>query len=318
MRLAVIGLGHIGRRRLRLLREMGQDDVVVYDSDPRRCVEVAAEFECVACAGWIEVWQYRPEAAFICTLPDSHATLASTFLSRGCHVFIEKPLEIIIGHAEWLVDSAAKYPDRIAMVSCNMRFHPGPAQLKAWLDEGRIGEPLWARFETASWLPDWHPGEDYVASYSARVGATLDCGSHELDLALWMLGPATLAGAATRKADVLGLECDGMAEMLLRHESGVLSTVHASFMENQYHRSVEVIGTKGRASWSWEGHFAAVSLDGGVAKPENWRHIVNDIDAMYRAEMAHFLDCAERGVPTCNPIGQAAETLRILLEAKHG
>jgi len=42
----------------------------------------------------------------------------------------------------------------------------------------------------------------------------------------------------------------------------------------------------------------------------------NDVDTMYRAEMAHFLDCAERGVATCNPIGQAAETLRILLEAK--
>ena len=36
--------------------------------------------------------------------------------------------------------------------------------------------------------------------------------------------------------------------------------------------------------------------------------------AMYRREMEHFLDCVERGVPTCNPLAQAAETLKWALE----
>jgi len=239
MRLAVIGLGNIGRRRLRLLREMGQDDVVVYDSDPRRCVEVAAEFECVACGGWREVWAYKPEVAFICTLPDSHATLAATFLSRGCHVFIEKPLETIIGHADWLVDQMARYPDRITMVACNWRFRAGVAELLA-----QPG-PLTVR-------------ADVPIPVERRTELRWDIAWHFVDLALW--------------------------------------TGHTYDVYAEYHEPYSVTMSIGKHKLTWS------STDG--------------IDEMYRAEMAHFLDCAARGVPTCNPISQAAETLRVLLEVK--
>lgn len=318
MRIAVIGLGHIGTRRLRLLRgALGQDDVVAYDADPRRCERVAADCECVACADEGEVWEHRPDAVLVCTPPESHWHWGSEAASRRLTaLFIEKPLDDRVNdprlYADW------DYIDRsipTTMVACNMRFHPGPAQVKAWLAEGRIGEPLWARFETASWLPDWHPSEDWRASYSASVGATLDCGSHELDVALWMLGEATLAGAVLRKAERLDLDCDGMVEMLLDHDLGAVSTVRASFMERNHQRTITLAGTAGDMLWDWDAEVAALNTFDGSGKQV---FVPNDVDAMYAAEMRHFIDCAERGAPTCNPIGQASETLRILLEARGG
>ena len=128
-------------------------------------------------------------------------------------------------------------------------------RVRRLLGEGAIGRVIAARIHTGSYLPEWRPGTDYRRSYSASStrggGAILDC-IHEIDLALWYFGPGVLSASATVPAHTLGLEVEGLAEILIRHDSGVLSSVHLNFIQRDYQRECRIIGTAGTLSWTFQ------------------------------------------------------------------
>ena len=121
-----------------------------------------------------------------------------------------------------------------------MRFHPGPAAVRRLLKDGAIGDLISYRLHTGSYLPLWRPHQDYRQSYSASEetgGAILDC-IHELDLALWYAGPAQLIAAKHLPARSIGLQTDGLAEILLQHDIGNrIGSIHLNFIERDYRRS---------------------------------------------------------------------------------
>ncbi len=199
-----------------------------------------------------------------------------------------------------------------------MRFHPGPALLKQWLESGIIGDVLSARLHTGSYLPAWRPQQDYRAGYSASPahgGALLDC-IHEIDLALWLLGPASLHSSLVRPATSLGLETDGMAELLLAHQNGAFSSVHLNFVQRNYQRRIEIIGSEGTLAWDFTtGETIHYNASGAAAQsvrqPDDWQ-----VNQMYRDELAYFLACVESNAPTFNSVSDATQTLRLALQAR--
>jgi predicted dehydrogenase len=200
-----------------------------------------------------------------------------------------------------------------------MRFHPGPARVKQLLEAGAIGRVIAARIVTGSYLPDWRPGTDYRDGYSASTerggGAILDC-IHEIDLALWYFGPARLLAAATAPAETIGLPVEGTAELLLRHDSGTLSSVHLNFVQRDYRRGCEVMGSEGSLYWDFNARSVRCVTPVGTRvfdSPPDW-----ELDQMYRDEVIHFLECVESRRPAPNSAGDSRQTLRIALQARSG
>lgn len=306
MRVGIIGLGSIGTRYARLLQSQRKHIVVAYDSDSSRS----------SIHGLDQFWHCRPDCVLICTPPDSHVELAHAAIDRGLPTFIEKPLTNRLSDDVGYLEYLAERGNVPTLVSCNLRYHAGAATIKRWLADEAIGEVLYGRFYSGSWLPTWVPGRDYKTSYVAKTGVILDVGSHEVDLACWLLGSARLKAAMWRPATILGLECDGLAELLLEHKIGVLSSVHLNFVQQTYQRGCYLLGTKGRIEWTWEGgeyylyDTKGNVLDGDYYEPDE------EVNMMYEGQLADFLHYAETRQVTTNPIGQAIAVLDILLEAK--
>jgi predicted dehydrogenase len=269
-----------------------------------------------SCATLDELWAWQPDVALVTAPPTSHVDLALAAAERGCHLFIEKPLS----HSTAGVDELAAAVARrgvVAMVACNMRFHPGPAQVKALLQAGAVGEVVSARIESGSYLPHWRPHTDYARSYSASTlggGAILDC-IHEIDLALWYFGTGETVAAAAVPARGIGLDVEGLAEILLRHDSGVLSSLHLNFVQRDYRRGCTVVGTEGTIYWDFntglERHHRADGTRRDFPQPATWT--VND---MYVGEITHFLHCVETGGAPCCGIDDGLAALRVALAAK--
>jgi predicted dehydrogenase len=315
-RIAILGCGSIGLRHLRNLLALGYRDIVAYD--PIEEARAAArDLGAHACTHLDAIWEHEPDVALICTPSNLHPAHARAAAEHGAHLFIEKPVAHSLAGLTELTDLIAAN-GLIDLVGCNMRFHPGPALLKSLLAQESIGPILSARLHTGSYLPRWRPHQDYRASYSASPewgGAVLDC-IHEIDLALWLLGPAYLHAALTLPATAIGLETDGLAELLLAHANGALSSVHLNFVQRNYRRSIEVIGADGSLTWDFNQAVVCwYGPDGQIRQsypqPENWA--LND---MYGAEMHYFLSCVRDGIPTFNTVAHATETLRIALQAK--
>lgn len=318
LRIAILGCGSIGRRHARNLTTLGQSDLVLFDPDPAARIALDGVPSAQFVETLEEIWRSHPEVILVTSPSHLHVPQALEAARRGCDLFVEKPLSHDWNGVDELCSEIEKR-GLVSMVGCNMRFHPGPARLKELLDEGAIGRVIAARIHTGSYLPEWRPGTDYRQSYSASSarggGAILDC-IHEIDLALWYFGPGSLAASATVPADTLDLDVEGLAEILIRHDSGVLSSVHLNFVQRDYQRECRIIGAAGTLSWTFQEPYAIRHGESPKTArreplPANWS--VND---MYLDELRHFLGCVDRRSVSSYPVDQARAALRLALEAK--
>ncbi|OGJ78490.1 hypothetical protein A2398_02505 [Candidatus Peribacteria bacterium RIFOXYB1_FULL_57_12] len=261
--------------------------------------------------------EWKPDLVFVCSPTALHVPQAMKAVEAGAHVFIEKPLSHTMEGVEELRKLVEK-EKHVVMVGCNMRFHPGVKEVKRLLEEGAIGTPMSARIVYSGYLPSWRPGQDYKKSYSASVsqgGVVLDC-IHEIDLALWELGPAEVTQAKVTPATSIGLETDGLAEITLRHTNGAESNIHLSFIDEKFERSQQITGSEGSLSWDFErGMVERYKKDGTLAEtirqPEGW-----EPNQMFLEELNHFLNAVETGSPPMGSLDEATSALRIALTVR--
>jgi predicted dehydrogenase len=317
-RCLVLGCGSIGLRHIQNLLALRVKEVFAFDVSAERSQAARAELGIDIAENLEAAWARRPQVVLIATSTQTHIPLALQAATRGCHLFIEKPLSYA---EEGLGQLAAEVEQRqlVTMVGCNMRFHPGPATVKKLIEANAIGDVIAARIQTGSYLPGWRPQQDYRQSYSASPdwgGAILDC-IHEIDLAWWYLGAAKVLAAAHLSARSIGLETDGLAEIILAHRSGALSNVHLNFIQRDYCRVCQIIGSEGTIYWDFGSHQVQLyGLEGKLKQtypePAGWQ-----INQMYLDELRHFLQSVRRSAPTTNPVAEGAAVLQIALEARN-
>ncbi len=317
-RILVIGGGSIGTRHTRNLLARTAGDVMVVDPDSARREALADELHVrIGANADAALTAFRPDIVFVCSPTALHVTQAIKAVDSGAHVFIEKPLSHSIEGVEELRQKALERK-RTVMVGCNMRFHPGLKEVKRLLDAGVIGTPVAARIVYGGYLPNWRPQQDYRQSYSASVeqgGVVLDC-IHEIDLALWEFGLATVTASKVLPATKIGLSTDGEAEIFLRHTGGAESHIHLSFMEEQFQRSQHVTGTVGSLSWDFtRGAVEWREKDGAlveiIRQPAGW-----EPNQMYMEELDHFLNAVETESTPMGSLNEALAALQIALTVR--
>lgn len=196
-RLGFLGVGWIGRHRLRAIVDAGAGDaVVVADAAPEVAAAAAADLPGCATAGSLEALLEHPLDGVVIATPSAlHAEQAIAALERGVAVFCQKPLGRTAPEARRVVD-AARAADRLLGVDLSYRHVAGVERIRSLVQEGALGEVFAANlvFHNAY-------GPDRPWFYDARLsggGCLVDLGIHLVDLALWVLGfPAVDAVAAT-------------------------------------------------------------------------------------------------------------------------
>jgi len=319
-RVLVSGAGSIGRRHITNLCAFGLKNLAFADPhlDPASAIPLKEKTGALPFSDFGEALAaFKPSVVFICSPTILHQEQALAAAQAGCHLFIEKPLSHTLADIEDL-EREVKERNLIAMVACNMRFHPGPAAIKKLLSERRIGDVLSARIHTGSFLPFWQPGRDYRARYSAdpkQGGAILDC-IHEIDLALWFFGRAKLISAVSVPATSIGLAVEGISEIILRHETGAVSSIHLNFLQRNNRRACEVVGTEGTIEWDVHAEKVDVyGSDGKLAESIPLSMGWED-DRAYEFEIEHFLQAVEKGeAPACS-LADGRAALLIALGAR--
>ena len=316
MRIGVLGCGSIGLRLSRCLSELGHNNLILYDPAPAARQAVAEQLGRPCCATLEEVWAQEPEVALITSPSCYHVPLARAAVAHGCHLFIEKPLSDKSDDVELLCHEASQ-KGLVSMVGCNMRFHQGPAKVKQLIERNAVGRILSARLESGSYLPLWRPWQNFRESITARKemggGAILEC-IHEIDLARWFFGDGRLAAAVTRKADVLGLDVEGIAEILVSHAAGTVASIHLNILQRNYHRTCQIIGENGTIYWSFQNPWIEVHDGSQLERIElnpQWQ-----TNQMYVDEMDYFLRHVEARQETFCSLEAGFASLKIALAAK--
>lgn len=297
----IVGGGSIGRRHLRNLRELGAGPLGVVEPDAKRRQRVRDDHGCEVFADLDGGLDRAPARVLVTSPTHLHAGQTLAALARGCDVFVEKPL---CDRPEDLAPLAEAARDAITLVGCNMRFHPGPAAVKAAIERGDLGRILCARLYAGSHLPGWHPGEDYRAGYSANAamggGCILDF-IHEIDLARWLLGNVERVYCEAGHLSALEIDVEDVASIVCRHAGGAISSIHLDYVQRPAERGIRVVGEAGVARWDMETD----------SPPAGW-----EFNQVYLDEMTHWLSCCETRRATTLPIADAVEVTRVALAAK--
>jgi len=319
--LLVVGCGSIGERHLKNLKALDAGPLLACDVDAARREDVARRLDVEAVATLDEGLRTRPRAALICTPPATHLALAQAAAEAGCHLFIEKPVaERVAGVGALAALVAAR--GLVALVACNMRFHPGVRQLKRWLDEGVAGRVLAAHAEFGHWLPAWRPDVDYRRVYSAHRaaggGILLDA-IHEIDYLGWFLGPLVDVACLEAKVSDLEIDTEDTVALLLRAASGAVVTVHLDYTQRVKRRRCAVLGSEGTLLWESRGKNPETCvIERYTAADGRWqrREEVVDFDAPFREELAHFLRCLAGTERPLQDLAAAARALAVVETAR--
>jgi predicted dehydrogenase len=250
MRILVVGLGSMGRRRLRNLAHIGGHDVAGFEILAERREEVAREAGIHAFATLEDALQWYPEAMVISTPPDRHAGPALAAAERGIPFFTEA--SVVLDGVDELI-AVVRDRDVVACPSCTMRFHPAARTLRERIEAGAIGRPLAFTHHVGQYLPDWHPWEDYKTFYVAKreTGAAREIVPFELNWLTGLFGHVTHISGLVSKLSSLDADIDDIYSTTLRHASGVEGTLVVEVISRPAIRHARIIGEEGTLIWDW-------------------------------------------------------------------
>ena len=312
MKLSLLGLGSIGIRHARNALLLGAD-VVGFDPLPERR-EALEKIGGRTARNREEIFS-RGAPIVVATPNEQHIENIRETLAAGLHVLVEKPLAHTCDGVAELLDSA-EAQELCVFVGFNLRLHPAVIAARRILARDILGSVLWARFHVSSYLPDWRPNQEYAKGYAADpfTGGVLFDLSHELDLAQYLLGPATLAAGVARKTGTLKIESEDCADIILRHKTGVQSAVHLDYATPTRRRVTEIAGTDGFLELDLEGRTFCLTGKGGETLAEE--DYDTSIDDDYVEEMKIFLACCRgEAEPPCNG-REGLEALKLIVAAR--
>ncbi|MFF8945387.1 Gfo/Idh/MocA family oxidoreductase [Streptomyces sp. NPDC014864] len=252
----------------------------VVTSNPERQAQARAEFPDVRVAAAPDELFARADELDLVVVASpnkTHVPLATAALKAGLPVVVDKP---IAGTAAEARDLASLAEERGLLLSVfqNRRWDNDFLTLRALIAEGELGD-VW-RFESRfeRWRPrpkgGWRESGD-----PAEIGGLLyDLGSHVVDQALVLFGPAT---AVYAESDVRrpGAEADDDTFIALTHASGVRSHLYVSATTAQLGPRFRVLGSRAgyvkygldpQESALREGRRPGTAPDWGTESEELW------------------------------------------------
>lgn len=202
VRVAVVGLGFMGRTHLRAYLENPQAEVAAVCGLNRVPVNGVLtgiqgnikKTDDIVLGNGVKVFRSfeqllaDPDIDLVdlCTPTASHPTQAIAALKAGKHVLCEKPLALTSGAALDVLKTADSATGFLMPAMC-MRFWPGWSWLKKIVTEKTYGEILAARFCRFSEMPAWTQANTF-SDAGASGGALFDLHIHDTDFIHHLFG----------------------------------------------------------------------------------------------------------------------------------
>ena len=247
MKALVIGSGSAGQRHARNLLSLGVKECAFFRSGLGLVPPSGELAHLNAFSDWESASAWGPQIVVIAHPSRYHLDSAKRALAIGAHLYIEKPLSHdIIGLREF-VEHARSSSSKI-MVGCQMRHDSLWRRAKSEISLGKIGNVEALHLEVGQHLPDWHPGEDYSQGYAARKdlgGGVLLTLIHEIDLAIWLLGPLQRIHAIGGKITSLQGDVEDYVSLIGRANSGALISGTLDYWSVPPRRRFRAVGELG-------------------------------------------------------------------------
>lgn len=312
---AIVGLGSIGRRHLRLLHDLRPDLSIILIRSGRGGDYPEAVLGSRIVSTIDDAIEAGVQAAIIATPASLHFQQSMRFIESGVHFLVEKPLALSTEGIQMLIDSASRN-SVISLVGYVLRYDPAARCFKKWLQKHIIGKIIHVSIICGSFLPDWRPQQDYrktVSSIAELGGGVLFELSHELDYLHWFFGKPIDVQAKLAKSGTLDIDVEDSSDLIITCSGNVTLSVHLDFNRRIPTRACIVQTTEGELRWNALAKEVVWHSAGQSPELETFEY---DHDHMYRSQLEHFLACIEKGVSPIVSLDDGAAVMYLIEAAQ--
>lgn len=252
LRAGVVGLGSMGKRRLRCLRALGVKAVWGADRRADRRAEAARLFGVAARPGVDEAALREVDLLIVSTPPYAHTPYIAKALKAGKPCFVEA--SVMLSNLPAL-DALSRRRRVLVFPSCTMRYFRGPRIVEELVSSGKLGRPLSFVYHSGQYLPDWHPWEkvsDYYVS-RAETGACREIVPFELAWLTSAFGAVRGVKAQKAQKDRFGKGVEDVYQILLEFASGVHGMLQVDVLARRPIRRFALESNRGRLVWDQYG-----------------------------------------------------------------
>ncbi len=311
-KVALIGIGGMGFVHYNAYKKLDNAKIIAV-ADPR--VEMAREKVGtddvnIYCSLEELLKNEKPDVVDICTPSYLHADIAVVAMEAGCDVLCEKPMSINSQDTARMIE-AMERTGRSFMTAHVVRFMAPYVYLKRVIDSGELGRPVHIQMKRISATPRWS-WENWMCDLNRSGGAPVDLSIHDIDFAQYAFGePRSVSGVYKRMTDnndyiVSELVYDGFTVSITGGWYNADIPFNASYLAVFENGWVKSEGGK------VEMNGAEVSLEVGEVS-ENTGINLSGADG-YGDEIAYFIDCLEKGIPSDRVTPESSERSVKLVE----
>ncbi len=178
-RVAVIGVGAMGRNHVRVFNELPEAELLaVSDSSPETVHAIANHYSVQAYTDYRKMLELeKPEAVSIAVPTVFHEEVALAAMEAGAHVLVEKPIAASLDEGRSLIERS-RLLSRQFMVGHIVRFNPAIQTLKKKLEGGDLGQIFQISCRRVGPFPP----------RIRDVGVVVDLAPHDIDIMRFLTG----------------------------------------------------------------------------------------------------------------------------------
>lgn len=249
MKVAVVGLGSMGKRRIRLIKSNFEDiEIIGIDMNGERCREAEDLFGISTSGDSDDVFANGDiDGVFISTSPLSHSKIIRSALSNGLNVFTEINL----------VDDL--YDENIALagekaatlfLSSTQLYRKEIGYMADFVKDA--DKPTSYIYHIGNYLPDWHPWESYKNFFvgNRKTNGCREILAIELPWIIDAFGDAERVYVTKNKMSALEIDYPDNFMVTIEHKSGDRGVLIVDLVSRKPVRNLEIINEDFYFSWN--------------------------------------------------------------------
>ena len=292
IRIAIIGIGHLGARHLKVYSEI-QDQVEligVCDIQKERTLKLAEHYHVPLHEDYRQLVG-KIDAVNICVPTSLHHEIARFFLQNGVHVFIEKPITSTVDQAQELID-LAKQKKRKLQVGHIERFNAAFQSIKHFTHN-----PLFIECHRLNKFPN----------RSLDIGVVMDLMIHDIDIVLGLIFSPIRQIHAVGASILTPLE--DIASVRLIFENGCVCNLTASRVSEDVMRKIRLFQENTYISLDY------VKQEAYIYKKHDHQILKHSLpiekEEPLRKELEHFCECIREDKTPLISGKEAQEALKV-------
>ena len=295
MRILIVGLGSMGKRRIRLLSQLIPEcEFICVDNNHVRLEQLKKD-------GYIgfnllsDAIALHPKLAFVCTSPGHHAEIILQLISKHIHVFTELNL-ISDKYDEIIKESKAK---NVKVFMSNTMLYD--KQIISIGTELKKRNKLTYIYHVGQYLPNWHPWESYKDFFIGKkeTNGCREILAIQLPWIIRLFGKVKKFSVIKKKNSSLDIDFYDTFIISMEHENGNSGVFICDVIASNAVNYLEVMGENLHIRWEGTPE-TLLSFDNesrkmkvlksydSIEHVDGYANIINE--DQYRDEIKAFLD----------------------------